>query len=128
MRSAEKFMRDTQAAAVRVVERASLMGEPSMSHDELSKVDDAVKVLGDAINVIADREKQAKARRERIVWIQAQGGLLVAKVGTGYAHYLHSRRVAYLYGPGTTDAALARFEVTSTEGAARAIRAWRKKK
>jgi hypothetical protein len=45
------------------------MGEPSLSHDDLSKVDDAVKVLGDAITILADHDKQAKSRAERIQWV-----------------------------------------------------------
>lgn len=69
MKSAEKFMRELHAEAAEIIGSLSLMGEPSLSHDDLSKVDDAVKVLGDAITILADHDKQAKSRAERIQWV-----------------------------------------------------------
>jgi hypothetical protein len=55
------------------------MGEPTLSHDELSDVDDAVRFFGDAIDILAERDKQAKARDRRIQWVYAAERTMVAK-------------------------------------------------
>ena len=125
MKSVEKFMRGIQAEAAEIIGSLSLMGEPSLSHDDLSKVDDAVKVLGDAITILADHAKQAKARAERIQWIETTSGPWVARIGKYTAEYSGNRRRAVVYGADLN--VVARFEATSIESASRKIRAWRKK-
>jgi len=74
-----KLMRDAQGKASRIIDGAALMGEPTLSHDELSDVDDAVRFFGDAIDILAERDKQAKARARRIQWVYAAERTMVAK-------------------------------------------------
>jgi hypothetical protein len=50
--SSIRMLRDAQSKAVKIIQDAALMGEPTLSHDELSNVDDAVRLFGDAIEIL----------------------------------------------------------------------------
>jgi hypothetical protein len=124
VKSVEKFMRGIQAEAAEIIGSLSLMGEPSLSHDDLSKVDDAVKVLGDAITILADHAKQAKARAERIQWVYCGDRTMVARYkGSTYRYSGVHRQVD----ADTKSGWVCLFPATSIESANRKIRAWRKK-
>lgn len=124
MKSAEKFMRELHAEAAEIIGSLSLMGEPSLSHDDLSKVDDAVKVLGDAITILADHDKQAKSRAERIQWVYCGDRTMVARYkGSTYRYSGAYRRVDRDTKAGWVEI----LKATSIESASRKIRAWRKK-
>ncbi len=124
MKSAEKFMRELHAEAAEIIGSLSLMGEPSLSHDDLSKVDDAVKVLGDAITILADHDKQAKSRAERIQWVYCGDRTMVARyTGSTYRYSGAYRRVDRDTKAGWVEI----LKATSIGSASRKIRAWRKK-
>lgn len=130
MKSTEKFMRGIQVAAAEIVGSMSLMGEPSLSHDDLSKVDDAVKVLGDAITIIADHDKQAKARAERIQWIHVAAGVYVTRAGRNTFRLMEDGDSLSLQIDNGGVGCVSFEEIdttTSIESASRKIRAWRKK-
>ena len=77
--SSIRMLRDAQSKAVKIIQDAALMGEPTLSHDELSNVDDAVRLFGDAIEILAEHKRQAKARARRIQWVYAAERTMVAK-------------------------------------------------
>lgn len=67
-----------------------------------------------------------KTRRERIDWIEAPGGVMVARVGRGWAHYWGSLRRVCIYR--ADGGKVAQFDANSIRSATRKIRAWRKRK
>jgi hypothetical protein len=106
-----RMLRDAQS---KVIEGASLMGEPT-----LSNMDDAVRFLGDAIDILADHDKQAKARRDRIQWVYATERTMVAMYkGKTYRYDGASRKVDVLGRYGWLDFA----DASSIESASRKIR------
>ena len=95
------------------------MGEPTLSHDELSNVDDAVRLFGDAIEILAEHKRQAKARRDRIQWVYATERTMVAMYkGKTYRYSGAERKVDVLGKWGWIEAA----DASSIESASRKIR------
>lgn len=114
-----RMMRDAQDKALKIIESASLMGEPTLSHDELSTVDDAVRLFGDAIDILVEHDKQAKARRNRIQWVYAAERTMVAKYkGKTYRYSGAPRKVDILGKYGWIEFA----DASSIEAASRKIR------
>ena len=129
MSNAEKFYRACHAQALDVVERIKADPASKLTPGDASTLSLAVGALKDVCAILADHEKQAKARRERIQWVTAEfGSLLVAAVGRGLTARLTSvvggyhLKIRSISGPVVADLG----KVTSTEGATRKVRAWRK--
>ena len=123
MKSAEKFYRRVHEEATAALSRLAAV---PLDEADVSSVRLAVGVSQDLTVRLADLDKQAKARRERIEWIEAPNGIEVAKVGRGWAHYSYSRHNVLIFD--SDGAQVARFEtLAGTKGANRLIRAWRKK-
>lgn len=122
MKSAAKFHRRVHEEATAALSRLAAV---PLDESDVSPVRLAVGVLQDLTVRLADLDKQAKARRDRIEWIEAPNGIEVAKVGRGWAHYSYSRKQADVFD--SSGARVARFEAWSIESASRKIRAWRKK-
>jgi hypothetical protein len=117
--SSIRMLRDAQSKAVKIIQDAALMGEPTLSHDELSNVDDAVRLFGDAIEILAEHKRQAKARRDRIQWVYATERTMVAMYkGKTYRYSGAERKVDVLGKWGWIEAA----DASSIESASRKIR------
>ena len=117
--SSIRMLRDAQSKAVKIIQDAALMGEPTLSHDELSNVDDAVRLFGDAIEILAEHKRQAKARRDRIQSVYATERTMVAMYkGKTYRYSGAERKVDVLGKWGWIEAA----DASSIESASRKIR------
>jgi len=127
MKSTEKFLRNVLAEATaahdRIEDHLSL-GFDTTQEGDSEKVSSALRALGDAITILADHDKQAKARRRRVVWIHVAQSLFVALVGREVFRYDSDRGSIWTHHKGR------RIDVgkaLDTEGASRKVRAWRKK-
>ena len=123
MKSAEKFYREVHGAAAMAL--LKLQEGTTLTASDVVYLSHAVEAVKEFACGLSERDKQAKARAERIQWIEAPNGVSVAAVGRRWAHYTFARKVAVLFDP--DGAQVARFEATSIESASRKIRAWRKK-
>lgn len=132
MKSTERFFCEVHAAAKGPVEDLARAFDgsdadhlaPVISREDAYAVHAAVRVLGDAITILADHDKQAKARRQRVVWIHVGQALFVALVGHKVFRYDSDRGSIWTHHKGR------RIDVgkaLDTEGASRKVRAWRKK-
>jgi hypothetical protein len=133
MKSTERFFREVHAAAKGPVEDLTRAFDgtnedvvsPAVTRQAASDLHRAVRVLGDAIAIVADHDKQAKARRDRVVWIHFGQGLYVALVGRKVFRYDADTERVW-----THDRKGGRIDMgkaLDTVGASRKVRAWRKK-
>lgn len=127
MRTSERFMRETHAAAVEALSRAEhLFAERAADGEDLDKLKSGLGVLKDAITILADHEKQAKARRGRIDWILTGSGVYYATLGGKYVGQWRFNRPVIITDRGGNILVATLKRSSSLEGASRQIRAWRK--
>ena len=124
MKSTEKFYREVHGAAAMAL--LKLQEGTALTASDVVYLSHAVEAVKEFACGLSERDKQAKARADRIQWIEAPNGIEVAKVGRGWAHYSYSRHNVLIFD--SDGAQVARFEtLAGTKGANRLIRAWRKK-
>jgi hypothetical protein len=127
--NAEKFYRAFHAQAQPIVERLKADPASKLTPGDASTLSLAVGALKDVCAILADHEKQAKARRGRIQWVSADGNLFVAIVGRRLTARLAAVRKGGYWLKIRDDADLTVADlgtVTSIEAASRKVRAWRK--
>lgn len=123
MKSAEKFYREVHGAAAMAL--LKLQEGTALTASDVVYLSHAVEAVKEFACGLSERTKQAKARADRIQWIETTSGPWVARIGKYTAEYSGNRRRAVVYGADLN--VIARFEATSIESASRKIRAWRKK-
>ena len=92
--------------------------------------EDAAAALCNAADILADHDKQAKARAERIQWIHVAAGVYVTRAGRNTFRLMEDGDSLSLQIDNGGVGCVSFEEIdttTTTEGASRAIRRWRKK-
>lgn len=128
MKSAEKFYRRVHEEATAALSRLAAV---PLDEADVSSVRLAVGVLQDLTVRLADLDKQAKARRERIEWIHVADGVHVTRVGRDTYRLMEDGDSLSLQIDNGGVGCVSFEEITTVAGkggAARAIRAWRKHK
>lgn len=128
MSNAEKFYRTCHTQAQPIVERLKADPASKLTPGDASTLSLAVGALKDVCTILADHEKQAKARRERIQWVSAGPDLHVAAVGrlTARLRWSGSGTVGRVWMHNGAARVHDLGTVTSIEAATRKVRAWRK--
>ena len=130
MKSAEKFLRELHADGKAAFDALCASLPRTVDAKQLGAVGDALAVLEDAITILADHDKQAKARAERIQWIHVAAGVYVTRAGRNTFRLMEDGDSLSLQIDNGGVGCVSFEEIdttTSIESASRKIRAWRKK-
>lgn len=122
MKSTEKFLREVHGAAAMAL--LKLQEGTALTASDVVYLSHAVEAVKEFACGLADHDKQAKARADRIQWVYCGDRTMVAQYkGTTYRYSGAYRRVDRDTKAGWVEI----LKATSIESASRKIRAWRKK-
>ena len=122
MKSTEKFLREVHGAAAMAL--LKLQEGTALTASDVVYLSHAVEAVKEFACGLADHDKQAKARADRIQWVYCAERTMVARYkGQTYRYSGVHRQVD----ADTKSGWVCLFPATSIGSASRKIRAWRKK-